>query len=252
MKLSELMKQNKYFPTLLFYGPLGTGKTAFVTQAGKDSLILDFDRGLKTGLTMDDTYTPQRHDIDCEDFYEDDQTKAPMWPKAQAFVNSLANKHRNTPAMCPRVAIIDTFTGMVKCCKANIQKRAGKVGRPLEIQDWGLMFIELEHFLNTFRSLPCIKIVTGHDMTLEDKQGNLLGRRLLCPGKKLPTDVAGFFDDVFYCKKVKKGPKINYILTSNTVSAEVRTRTNFKDDFDMNDGLDKFIECLDYVDGMSL
>ena len=122
----------------------------------------------------------------------------------------------------------------------------------MEIQDWGLMFIEIEHFLNTFRSLPCVKIVTGHDMTLEDKQGNLLGRRLLCPGKKLPTDVAGFFDDVFYAIKKKKGPKVEYILTSNTVSAEVRTRTNYKEDFNMDDGLDKFLQCLDYVDGMTL
>lgn len=253
MKVRDLKTLPNYDPTILIYGGLGTGKTAFLSQAGPHGLLFDFDRGLKTALTMPDRYKEQRLDLEFEDFFEDKPQTAEVWPKAISHIFALEKKWKASPSLRRRIVIIDSFTGLVKCVKYNLLKKKGHQQRTLTQPEWGILFMEIENFLDAFRGLPAIKIIAGHDMLVDDPVGMTI-RRLCCPGQKsFPREVAGFFDDVFFTKITQVSGKRNFMLSSKgTPTLEARTRTNFRDDFNMNDGLFKLLENLGYpIDGVT-
>lgn len=246
MKVRDLKTLKQYDPTILLYGPLGTGKTAFTSQAGPHGLLFDFDRGIKTASTMPDEFKELRHELEFEDFYEDNPLQGKVWAKATAYINSLSKTWAASPTARKRIVILDSFTGLIKCAKYSLLARQGHQGKTLTQQEWGILFAEMENFFDAFRGLPAIKIMTGHEMPCEDASG-MITKRLLCPGKKLPMEIAGFFDDVFYTKIMKVGGKTRHILTSKgNAAVEARTRTNFRDDFDMDDGLYTLLEKLGY------
>ena len=246
--LQETLKSNTYKPTILTYGDLGKGKTAFLGTAGVNISILDFDAGLKTCASMNDKWKADRNAIKCKSFYEGNPTRPTTFRKARKWLETQVLQMTKEPDKFPGIWAIDSFTGLVKAATYDILYTNGKGHTKPTLQEYGLIFGEIEDFMTVFRALPAIKILTAHDM-IQDMEDGSTAVRFLCPGKKLPTTVAGFFDDVLYCKVVRGIGKdnYNYVLTSsatNTVSC--RTRSSFREDYNMSDGLIGLIEKLGY------
>ncbi len=246
MKVKDLNGKITYCPSLLFYGDLGTGKTAFSATAGDKCLILDCDRGIKTAFTLQDKWTKNRHECEFEDFFEGEITAPKKYIKLRAFLINLKNSSKKNPEKTPKIIIMDTFTGLITCVKRYILMTTGNQNKPLNLHEWGLLINEVEVIMALFKSLPMVKILTAHEEIIESDEG--IKFKLLCPGKSLPTAVAGFFDDVFYARiRRLSGGKRQFQLTSRATNAiTARTRTNFTEDFDMDRGLLKLLEKLNY------
>ena len=246
MKVKDMDGTLTYCPSILFYGDLGTGKTAFCATGGDKVTILDCDRGIKTAKHFQDKWTPQRLECDFHDFYEDDYENPKKYMKLRTHLINLKNQSKKDPQNAPKICILDTFTGMVVGIKRHILFITGHTKKNPNLHEWGLIINEVEVIMALFKSLPMVKILTAHESIIESDEGTKF--KFLCPGKNLPTSVAGFFDDVFYCRLRKKaGGKTEYQLTSKaTAAVAARTRTNFTDDFNMDDGLLKLLENLKY------
>ena len=61
-------------------------------------MYLDFDRGVKTGLTMKDKYTEARGKILVADFFDDNPDKAVKYQQALDFMNDMASDCRRDPS----------------------------------------------------------------------------------------------------------------------------------------------------------
>ena len=245
--LAEHVSSTRHFPTVLIYGPLGTGKTAFLTQAGKDSIYMDFDRGCKTGNTLEDKYTADRKQILVADFLEDALEVPTSYMRAYDYIQQLARDCKKDPKKIPPVIILDSFTGFFKAAMAYILHLQNKVGKQPTIQSWGMVFSECERFLMKFKSIPCPKLIGAHDMILEMDDGNVK-TPFGCNGKTFPTTVAALMDDVFYCQISGKGKNAKYMLTAQPSAAiSCRTRTNAFKTFDMDDGFWEFLRQLGYT-----
>ena len=109
MKAKDLLLLSNY-PSILIYGPAGTGKTALVSQA-KDSYMFDFDNGMRTAALLDDKFTPLRHN--CEfDTYVDANPESPnMWLKASTKIAEFSRL--SAQGKLPyKAIIIDSHTGL--------------------------------------------------------------------------------------------------------------------------------------------
>ncbi len=246
MKVSELISKGKYFPSLLAYGPLGTGKTAFFGQLGAQGEMWDFDNGFRTLEFFKDPFTLLRQETEVKTYFEPSITSPSTFLEAKEYLSETYRKLKQ--GKCEhKVIVLDSFTGFFKAVRAYYMSNSGAAGQLPQIQHWGGMFNEVENFLRIFMSLPCITILIAHDCAITDSAGGTK-YTLLCPGKNLPTQVAGFFDDVFYCRIAKVGAgKSSYILTSKATAAVAsRTRTGFTDDWPMDKGLWGFLEALGY------
>lgn len=248
MKVEELLQLRKYHPSLLIYGGLGTGKTAFMGQMGERGQLLDFDQGYKTLAKFDDKWKPDRLKTEIESFFDDNWEVPTAYRKARSFIQKLRIK-MSKPENKIKVVGLDSFTGLYKSVIASVTAASGHAGRMPTQPEWGVILNEIENFMRLFKGLPAPKLVAGHTFlrVLDDETTTI---KLLCPGVKLPDQVAGFFDDVFYAKVMKRPQgKYDFILTSKPTNAvECRTRTSFHDDFAMNDGLWDFLRKLEYIE----
>lgn len=248
-RVARLLPDKMYYPSLLAYGALGTGKTAFFGQLGAQGLYLDMDRGLRTLVSMNDPWTPLRKTCyeSAKSFYEGDFLKPSQFSMLKTHVNGLRTTLKASPEKI--ILVLDSFTGLVDSIIAYITANSGHPGLPPTIHEWGLIVNEVSVFSRTLKSLPLITVFCGHEMIVE-VDDDTTKIKLNCPGKKLPSQIAGFFDDVFYCTlKKKAGGESDYWLTSKATRAvEARTRSSFREDWNMNDGLWKFLEKLGYVE----
>ncbi len=252
MKVKDLNEKKPYGPSIMFYGPLGTGKTGFLSQAGSHAYVYDFDDGLRTAKTLQDAFTSQRQELEFDCFYEPNLRGATglqsTFLKAKAHLIGTLNALVKKEVEPLLIYGLDSITGLVNAVKAMIKTNSGHPERNPSQEEWGLIINELETFMNLFKSLPSIKIVNAHDMAIEDAD-KVVKWRLLCPGRKLPMSVLGLFDDVFYCRILKQaGGRIAYTLSADpSPAAEARTRSSFKGTFDMNVGLFTLLEKLGYL-----
>lgn len=230
-------------PSLLIYGPLRSGKTAFLGQMGSRGLFLDFDRGYRTLEMFQDKWTKDRRDTEIFSYFDTDWTKPKAYQGAMKKVKELL-----APNAKPwDVVGLDSFTGLFQSIIAFVLFNSGHAGRSPTQPEWGVILNEIENFMRLFKGIPAIKIVTGHEyiLTTDDNSTRI---KLLCPGRKMPNQILGFFDDVFYTKLRKKaGGEYEYTLTSQATNAiECGTRSGFKEDYSLDEGLWNFLERLGY------
>ena len=234
-------------PSILFYGPAGSGKTGLVSQA-KNSYMFDFDGGMRTAALMEDKFTPLRYE--CEfDTYVDDRPEFPkMWNKAvdKILEFSKLSAAGKLPYDC---IIIDSLTGMAKCMQLQIMVLAGGSFKKPQIQHWGDMVNEMEKALTILRSLKCLLLVTAHESVAEVDGINLV-RPMSVTEKHGRNKLAWLFDEVLHTKLRPAGAgKHKYTLSgSETTSIMARTRSRMKGEFDFTEaGLEEVLEKIGYT-----
>lgn len=258
MKVSQMSERKSHGESILIYGSLGTGKTGTYSQIGPFGYCIDFDAGLRTALCMEDHWSQWRKELEFDTFYDPIPLKAQSFTQARNhLINNIVNplragkKPKNTSGEefnVPLIWIMDSLSGLSDAVINSIKSVSKNPNRNPSMEEWGIILNEIREFLGLFRGLPGLKLLIAHDMPVEDADG-VTKWKVNCPGRKLPAQVLGLFDDVFY-SSVKKvaGGKMSYTLTStSTCAIEVRTRSRFKGDYEVDKGFAKFLSELGYL-----
>ncbi len=246
MKPADLLELKNY-PSILIYGPAGTGKTALVSQAPK-AYLFDFDNGMRTAALMDDKYTSLR--LQCEfDTYMD---KDPFNPTAYMAAEKKLEEFQKL-SMQDKLPydfiIIDSLTGLAKCLQLQVMMlaKSDPFAKPF-IQDWGTLVNTTEKILTILRSLKCTLLVTAHEVMI-DVDGSTLIRPLSVTKDHGKNKLAWLFDEVLHTKLVAAGMgKWDYKITGqSTLSILARTRSTMTEDILINElGLKGVLERIGY------
>jgi len=245
MKAEDLIKR-KYPPKILLYGGAGTSKTALFSQA-QNAYLMDFDGGMLTCTHDFDKFAPLRKDIEFDIYKEENPRQPSGWLKAKAKLIDIMTK-------CSKgqweydCLVVDSLSGLAEVAQNQIMFQCGKaMGKP-EIREWGLIVAEVENAIAIIKSLPCLVLVTAHELPIQTAEGISI-MKILAPGTKLPAKIPTWFDEVWYAKtKVRGGNRTSYFVSGRKTSAiEARTRSGMNKDFDHTEcGLEGVLKEIGY------
>lgn len=228
-------------PSILFYGAAGSGKTGLSSQC-KNGFVFDFDNGMRTALTLQDSFTPLRQDIEFEIYVDDEPNKPTAYTQAKNKLMSLTTKNPYD------AVVVDSLTGLCRAAQLFVLSCSGSSMRVPQIQHYGMIVNEVESILTILRSLKVLTIVTAHEMLVETDTQTLI-RIMSATRPHGMNKLQWLFDEVLYTKIRLKGQgKIDYIVSGKPSSSiAVRTRSGINDDIVINDiGLDGLLEKMEY------
>jgi len=175
----------------LLYGPPGTGKTHFLKGMPKPCYVFDFDGGVMT---------LRGEDIEYDTFF--DKIEAGKGNQADKIRGSAAEEVYSTlsswqgPGNCPYASIaldsISTFQESLK----NWELKT--TGRPkATLAEWGNVMERLTKLFTLLKNIEAHKVVTAHELLIQDETSGLLVFKPLVVGKKLPNKMPLYFDEVY-------------------------------------------------------
>lgn len=246
MKAKDLLKENRP-PSILLYGPPGTGKTGLVSQIGSSGYLFDYDRGMRTALTLKDKFTEHRQAVEFGEYVDDSVSSPSAYLKSKTKLMELQGLA--TRNQLPYTAIaIDSLTGLCRAIQQYVMSCAGNALAPPQIQHWGQIVNEVESILTIIRSFKILVIVTAHEMYIETETGNML-RPMSATQKHSANKLTWLFDEVLYTK-IRRKPqnKVDYIVTAEpSAFSVVRTRSGLGCETVINDeGLEGLLKKMSY------
>lgn len=218
MKVSDI-KDNP--PNILIYGPVGTFKTALVSQAS-GGYLFDFDGGMKIALKLNDAFRELRHAIEFDTYVDQNPMKPVEWLRAKKKLMDIVAQIQAGTWKYDAV-IIDSLTGMAKAIQLHVMSCAGDALKKPEIQHWGAMITELESALTLLRACNVLRLVTAHELPIERVAAKSIipyvdhTTPLSITRPHSDSKLAWLFDEVWYssCKLVGQG-KTNFIVDGGT------------------------------------
>jgi len=260
MKAQDLIKQN-YPPSVLIYGPAGTGKTALVSQLSR-GYMFDFDGGMRTALSLKDKFFDVRNAIEFDIYKDENPYKPRRFPDAM-------NKIMDIVQQCSQgkwehdACIIDSLTGMCRASQLFEQHAQGDPFKTMQIQDWGKLVNDVEKMLTLLRSLKVLVVCTAHVDFLEKPRMNAMGKPII--GETEITDVfpssatkkhglknlAWLFDEVWIAeKKPAGGGKWNYRINGEGDDVRIaRSRSGLKTIVHNEEGMVGLLERMGFKYG---
>lgn len=229
MKALDLKKENRP-PSILIYGPAGTGKTALVSQLSK-GYMFDFDRGMRTALTLEDKFTSLRQQIEFDIFVDDNPRKPNSYMNAKKALYDLTTRELKKE-LSYNAIIVDSLTGLCRSAQLFVQSQGDKSNptrdplAKMEIQNWGSLVAEVERFLTILRSFGVLTCVTAHTDQVTDEDGVVTNIFPMSATKSHGLNkLLWLFDEVWYASTSLAGQgKLNYRITGITQGKE-KTRT---------------------------
>ena len=242
MKASETKKKA---PKILLFGPYGSGKTCFATTAGACTQILDLDQGLNSVLSLKDKFSTARGEVDVLEAHENEPDRALAFMKARSYIQSIASQCRKGTYPF-KILVIDSLTNLHEYGMRMLLANSGLLGQKPRIQDWMMRDIEFLNICIILKSLPIAVVLTAHQQVVEQDETMVVTPFL--PGKSLPPNLISKFDEVLYMKSVLVAGGLTDFIVQNvsTTSVRVRTRANFPNNFNSNEGLAKLLELMGY------
>lgn len=260
MKAADLKKRNKP-PTVLLYGPAGSGKTALVSQAA-GGYLFDFDCGMRTALYDEETQTgindkfrPLREQIEFDE-YVDMPTVENQIVKLSSSV--YVNARRKLLDIASQVSagtwpfdavVIDSLTGLCRAAQLHVLSCAGNAFMQPQIQHYGMMVNAVESVLTILRSLNVLTLVTAHEMLVETSTGVLI-RIMSATRPHGMNKLQWLFDEVLHTQVRAKGQGLtDYIVSGRSTSSVLtRTRSGITGDIVHNDtGLVGLLKRMGYT-----
>jgi hypothetical protein len=233
MKLSEIKLTA---PHVIIHSPPGRGKTALALTLGSVAQVIDMDNGLRTGLTLQDKWTSHRHSVDVKQALEDNPGTAVAFKKARSYIEAAATDLR--AGRWPyKALVVDSLTALAESAMYEVLSNNGMLGKQPQIQHWGLAQILVQQVLVTLRSMPCVVMLTAHQVVREIDGVDVSDISVY--GKNLPSKICGYFDEVWAMKiRFGAGTERQYLIqTTGSPSVIARTRDNVGDNLDANLGM---------------
>lgn len=252
IKLSELTDLTP--PKLLIVGAPGTGKTANALTVGDAGEVLDLDRGLKTGLTLDDKWKSTRLKIDVTPCYDSNPKVPTAYRKYKDRLIAIANGCADGTYK-KRVLITDSLTSL--CDHSLRYVTSGKISTVFEAPkttqpEWGLAIAEVEQCMMILRQLPIAVIVLAHELPLiipaSPGVAEQVRIKVWAFGAKLPHKMPGFFEEIWNSNiLIGGGNTRKYVFrTKGTSSIECKSRGNLEDQIDQDLGMVAILKKLNY------
>lgn len=247
MKVSELKSKPRH---ICIYGEVGCGKTALALTLGERAIVLDLDEGLLTGISLKDSFRDARMAVTVKQFLESEpQIRATVFPRVKSYIYGIPRdiKSGNFPY---DALIIDSLSAFADSAVQMVMANSGNIGKNPEIQHWGLAFTEIKNVLNVVRTFPIVVVLIAHEqIKLIGKPPNQDMRlELAIPGKNLPSQVARYYDELWYLRTRQVGQgKIQRVLqTSSTEAIAARSRSCLPNLTDTACGMWKLLEMTGY------
>lgn len=255
MKPSDLLKQN-IPPVICIWGPAGSGKTAFVSQAS-GGYVLDFDGGMRTAATMEqqkaDKFWDKRN-IEFDTFMD----KPPAAPNA--FINArkkleAISKECVAGTWPYNACILDSLTGLCRAAQLHVLATIApdKYSSPdmfnvPVLKHFNHTITAVESILTIMRSLGVLVIITAHEALIETKDDVLI--RIASATKNHGNNkIPWLFDELWHAKKRLMGQgKMDYIVGgSGSTAISTRTRSGLNEDVVHNEiGLKGVLEKIGF------
>lgn len=244
MKVSDIQESP---PSILLWGPPGTGKTALALTLGERAEVVDLDDGLKTGSTLKDKFYDARRSVTVNQFIEKEPHKrATIFQKAKEHIYGIATQINQNKYPFDAL-IVDSLSALADSAVRQIMGNSGDPGATPQIQHWGLAFNEVKNVMGVIRSISTKipVVVIGHDQ--EGKEEGKI--ELALSGKKLPGQIIRYFDEVLYMRvKAEGGGKFKYVVqTKNDSRVECRSRANLENMTDTSEGMWDLIKKMGYT-----
>lgn len=237
-------------PKILLYGRPGSGKTALTATLGDKLQLLDLDRGWLTALTLKDSFTEQRKNIDIIECYHDKPTLPNAIQKVKAALNTIQHELFVKKSWPFKVLALDSLTSLSDVAMNWILHNQNHVGKAPTLQEWGFAILEVKTILETIRHLPIPCILIAHDEIVEvgSDASKYTEIRINALGRKLPNEVGMYFDEIWYLRaQAGPGGTTKYVIQSRqSQSILARSRANLPDNTDQNLGMEKLLETLGY------
>lgn len=226
----------------LRYGPPGSGKTGmiptwkYVMKEGEYCFIFDFDRGLKTIKNPVTGALPKgfvaKTFVDTERAITADSTHFRRKPTAfkdavdtiyQLEEGKLAPEGYEGP---PAVVVVDTITGLedagMNLALTTDKKGGFGLGGGPGQQHWGASMRYSDEFFRVLMSGNWHIDVTAHEELDKDEVLGSWKGRIICHGRKRPSELPGMFDEMYHHEVDSKGRFVIRTKRTNMFDAKSR------------------------------
>lgn len=228
---------------IFLYGPPGSGKTALALTLGEKLELLDVDRGFKTGQFLKDGFTEKRGEVEVTLFDESEPSKPQVLTLLKTRLKEITAEVKEGKYPYDTVCL-DSLTMLCEHAMRFVLSLNNRLGKKVEIQDWGAMYMQVENVIVSLKALPLNVIMIAHEMTYELDGETRIETSI--PGKKLSPKILPLFDEIWRMRvKNLPGGKTGYLIqTKSTASIFARTRCSLEDDTDANLGMERILELL--------
>ena len=194
--------------------------------------MIDADNGMLTAKNLNDQFADYRRNIEFDTFVDADLRTPRAWIKLKEKLFGISRLCREGKwqydALC-----IDSLTRMGILCANQIMFQAGRPMEVPQLQHYNAIVSEMRNMLQLITSLPVMVLAVTHELPVETDESTFIKCRVV--GQKLPDEVIGMFDEVWYTK-VKKLPKdqgfADYLVSClPSTSRDSRTRSGKLQEF---------------------
>jgi hypothetical protein len=187
---------------VLVYGRSGSGKTNLVGKVLEVEdmcplYVFDFDLRLNSILaTINRQLIAERLSYDQ---YRDGARPGSAFTNAEAQLRKLEQMMGKPEA--PRTVAVDSLTFGEKSIMGRVLMLDGKPSTfPPQLNHYKAVISQLEDFISKLCALPINVIVTAHEDIDKDEITGQMVRGIGVTGKKLPTVLPGYFNEVWYAE----------------------------------------------------